>query len=329
MKKFLLYTVLFTFLPARAAALSLEIPVDCVVGNTCFIQNYVDTDFTEGAQDYRCGHLAYDEHKGTDFRLRNYVKMREGVAVLAAADGTVRGVRNDMPDIHLGEAGPEQIKERECGNGVAITHDDGWETQYCHLRQSSVTVKPGQEVKTGDIIGMIGLSGQTEFPHMHFAVRKEDVALDPFTGKPVGGICGASEIDQPLWSPEALAKLTYQPTALLGMGFADVQPEGREVREGKHSKQAISRDAKVLVVWVDMMGVQAGDLIKLEIIGPDGISMHSYQKNFIDPKAQQFLYTGKTNAVVGTWPEGVYKGSAILLRDYEQVFSEEVDVLVR
>ena len=77
-------------LAVLAAAVSLQVPVDCRVGESCFIQQYADHDPGPGAKDYRCGSLTYDGHDGTDFRLPTTAAQRAGVKVLAAADGMVR-----------------------------------------------------------------------------------------------------------------------------------------------------------------------------------------------------------------------------------------------
>jgi len=62
----------------------------------------------------------------------------------------------------------ERVKGKECGNGVVITHGDGYETQLCHLKQASIIVQKGDQVKKGDILGFVGTSGASEFPHVHF-----------------------------------------------------------------------------------------------------------------------------------------------------------------
>ena len=48
---------------------SLALPIACAIGDSCIVQSYVDRDPGEGALDYRCGHLTYDGHKGTDIRV--------------------------------------------------------------------------------------------------------------------------------------------------------------------------------------------------------------------------------------------------------------------
>ena len=77
----------------------LDSPVDCVLGEICFVQFLVDRDPGPGVLDYGCGGLTYNGHKGTDFRIPDLVVMAAGVSVIAAAEGVVRAVRVGMPDI--------------------------------------------------------------------------------------------------------------------------------------------------------------------------------------------------------------------------------------
>jgi len=188
----------FLYTLPLAAALSLHIPVDCKLGTECFIQNYVDLDRGEGWRDYTCGPLSYDGHKGTDFRARDLVHMRRGIDVLAAADGEVRAIRDGMPDHGLRGGRHESVKHRECGNGVLLEHDNGFQTQYCHLKNGSIAVTKGDAVHAGEVLGQIGLSGQTEFPHVHLEVRDGDGnTIDPFAGPMAGTRCDGKH--QPLW----------------------------------------------------------------------------------------------------------------------------------
>ena len=104
----------------------------------------------------------------------------------AAADGVVKATRDGMADVSIRETGREAVSGREAGNGVLIDHGGGWETQYSHLLFGSVSVEPGDRVVAGTPLGMIGLSGQTEFPHLHFTLRRRGMAIDPYTGSSRG-----------------------------------------------------------------------------------------------------------------------------------------------
>ena len=111
---------------AEASDLELSFPVDCRLGATCFIQNYVDIDPGPGAGDYRCGQATYDGHKGTDFRLLSVPEAEMGVDVLAAAPGIVKALRDGMPDRLIGQHDPGPAG-KECGNGVVLDHGAGWD----------------------------------------------------------------------------------------------------------------------------------------------------------------------------------------------------------
>lgn len=67
--------------------------------------------------------------------------LRAGVPVYPAAPGTVRSVRDGEPDTGYSEETRASIDGKECGNGVVVSHGDGWETQYCHLKNGSVAVR--------------------------------------------------------------------------------------------------------------------------------------------------------------------------------------------
>lgn len=65
------------------------------------------------------------------------------------------------------------------GNAIYINHPDGLQTRYAHL--SAFNVRQGQDVKAGDVIGLVGNTGIGSGPHLHFEVRKisTDTAMDP------------------------------------------------------------------------------------------------------------------------------------------------------
>ena len=109
----------------RPSKFELELPVDCKIGETCFIQNYVDVDPSRRWRDYQCRGLSSDGHKGTDFRLLDMVAMEQGVAVLAAAGGRVKGYRKDLADGLYLNGETDGLDGKICGNGVIIDHGNG------------------------------------------------------------------------------------------------------------------------------------------------------------------------------------------------------------
>ncbi len=297
--------------PAAAAAPELGLPVDCAIGEVCFVQNYFDHDPGTGRRDHACGRLSYDGHTGTDIRTRDLVAMEEGVPVLAAAPGVVKATRDGMPDISLRVSGAA-IEGREAGNGVVIDHGDGWETQYSHLRLGSVAVEPGQTVAAGDRLGLIGLSGRTEFPHVELSVRHRGQPVDPFVGRGVTAACDGPRA--PLWSGAALAELTYDPTGVLIAGFATGRPDKVKARRGEYRDVRFGSEARALVFWVDLFGVQAGDRQVFRLLGPDGRPIHGTESMIEASNVSWFAFSGR-RAPAGGWPAGTYTGEFRLFRD--------------
>lgn len=299
--------VVLTLAPAASAgAFEMALPVDCTLGDICHIQNYFDRDTGAGWQDVGCGALSYDGHDGTDFALPTLAAMRAGVDVLAPAAGTVRGVRDGMPDIPRDDPAAPPLDGRDCGNGVAIDHGGGWETQLCHLMQGSVTVKAGDRVEAGTVLGRVGLSGNTVFPHVHIAVRKDGKELDPFNPDEAA-TCGTPP-GQDLWADD----IAYDGFGFLGAGFADAVPDYAAIRTGLPPRETFPADAPALVFWGYFFGARAGDVLTLAITGPEGEVIR--QDVTLDrTQAQAFRATGRKAR--GAWPAGEYRGEAVLIRD--------------
>jgi len=63
------------------------------------------------------------------------------------------------------------------GNYVVIVHDSSWETLYGHL--SKILVSKGQKLASGETIGLVGSTGMSTGPHLHFETRRRGVATNP------------------------------------------------------------------------------------------------------------------------------------------------------
>lgn len=294
------------------AGLSLALPLDCPIPDTCQVQNHFDHQPGPGFRDYACGQLGYEGHDGVDIRLPNLAYMEKGVLVLAAAAGRVRGMRDSMADASVREVGREAIRGREAGNGVVIGHGGGWETQYSHMRRGSVRVKPGDWVSAGQVLGLVGLSGNTEFPHLHFEVRFEGRPVDPFVGLVRKDECAPGEA--PLWDAAALAALTYRPTGVLQAGFAAQAPDTGAVERGDLDATQLAADAPALVFWVEVFGIRAGDREMLQFVAPDGRILAERQHVLDRNLARRFGFVGKKRPPL-SWSRGEYRGRYRLLRE--------------
>lgn len=306
--------------PLAARDITLNIPIDCDLGSDCFVQQYVDHDPSRAARDFRCSNLSYNNHKGTDFALRSIAQMQRGVNVIAAADGTVRATRDGVKDQIYTRKIEASVSGRECGNGVVIDHGDGWTTQYCHLKRGSVRVRKGAQVTTGTVLGQVGLSGRSQFPHVHMTVRKDGDVVDPFD--PDGKIaCNAPDL-KTLWA----APPPYRPGGVLTVGFAEAIPKFDAIKEGKAAQASLPDTAPALVLFGYAFGARAGDRIVLRIDGPEGRFMDEtvvIEKN----QAQLFRAVGKKRRA--NWPKGTYRGTVSLQRSGRTINSESGSVVVR
>ncbi len=298
--------------PHALAEQQFDLPVDCAMGTVCVVQNYLDEDPGPGALDFNCGQLTYQGHDGTDIRVPNATYIATGVPVIAAAVGTVRGVRDGIADINFQAPGAPPVAGVECGNGVLLDHGDGWVTQYCHLRKDSVKVKGGQVVAAGEQLGMIGMSGAAEFPHVHLTVRHNNKAVDPFVGPEPVAACGTART--PLWTAKALAALAYNTTGPLNAGFTSAVPTSAEIMDGKHQSATLAPTAPSLVFWAEVYGIEAGDRERFKITQPDGMVFAESTGNPVDKhSATHFAFSGKRNAGA-PFSTGVYKGEYVLER---------------
>jgi murein DD-endopeptidase MepM/ murein hydrolase activator NlpD len=94
-------------------------------------------------------------HSGLD------IAAKEDEPVFAAAEGTVVSVGSD----------------KSHGNNIVIEHSKGLRTWYMHLNKN--LVQQGQTVKKGETIGLLGSTGRSTGPHLHYEVIKNGVSIDP------------------------------------------------------------------------------------------------------------------------------------------------------
>jgi hypothetical protein len=102
-----------------------------------------------------------------------------GVEVLAVAPGTVVETMRDLPDEPPGMA-PTNLKvpEEIAGNHVTLDLGGGRYAMYAHLAPHSIKVHVGDRVRTGDKLGLLGNSGNTTGPHLHFQISDRPSTLD-------------------------------------------------------------------------------------------------------------------------------------------------------
>lgn len=310
--------------PAGAAeAPRFDLPLVCEPGISCVVQNYVDHDPSGGARDHACGGMTYDGHNGTDFRLRSLLAMRQGVPVVAAAAGRVARVRDGVADGKF-RPGDEAVLGRECGNGVVLHHAGGWETQYCHLARGSISVRPGEQVASGHRLGLVGLSGKTEYPHLHFTVRRDDAVVDPFAYGVPAAACGGG---RPIWDAAVAPRLGYRPGLVFGAGFAGGPVTFEEIENEQWVAPAATSQA--LVAFVRAIGLRAGDTQRLIIRGPgNAVLADSTAQPLPGDKAQSLMYAGKKRSGA-SFAAGNYRATYSVQRGGSQVIEENFEITLR
>jgi murein DD-endopeptidase MepM/ murein hydrolase activator NlpD len=96
-------------------------------------------------------------HNGVDFAAPT------GTPIYAAAPGTVKSA---------GDSGP-------CGNMVQIEHSAGLVSSYCHMSRFAPGIHVGEHVETRQLIGYVGQTGRATGPHLHFAIKRDGIFIDP------------------------------------------------------------------------------------------------------------------------------------------------------
>ncbi len=100
-----------------------------------------------------------------------------GKSVLAVADATVVSTVNDQPEQIPGQFPANISLDEVDGNNVILDLGGGRFAMYAHMQPGSVRVKAGDHVKLGQVIGLVGDSGNSVAPHLHFQVMQAPRSL--------------------------------------------------------------------------------------------------------------------------------------------------------
>jgi len=161
-------------------------------------------------------------------------------------------------------------------------------------------------VAAGQPLARVGLSGDTEFPHLHLTVRHGTEVVDPFAPAPV---TAPACVAQPsLWAPAAARQLAYKRGAVLNLGFgAALSPmEAVEAR----TIAAPTAASPAVVAYVRTIGLEAGDVVELSLRGPDGRILATASEPPLDHDKAQWLNQIGRKVPPGGWPRGVYTAEA-------------------
>ena len=229
-------------------------PLDGVNGHDWVINGYVDLDASKtGIEDYR-GHTGarartYEGHRGIDIDIPSFRQMDSGAAVIhAVAPGIVDQVIQDHPDRNVHCNGPWNL--------VRVRHASGFYVLYGHIKRGSSRVTVGQSVGAGTPLAIVGSAGCSTQPHLHLEVQScSRAAIE--TLSQAGMWSRPPDYDPASDVLDLMLMIGGAPTLAQ---IKDPPPDARVVAPGALLGVGLSA------------AIRGGDLVALELIGPQGHS---------------------------------------------------------
>jgi murein DD-endopeptidase MepM/ murein hydrolase activator NlpD len=263
-------------------------PVPGSYGADWVINNYVDLDSGPGIRDYRGGSKSYNGHNGVDIDVPNFRWMDNGFRVIAARGGRVTGVIEDQPDRNTSCTGTWNV--------VVIVHADGSSAWYGHLKRNSAAVSVGQQVSAGATLGVIGSSGCSTQPHLHFELRDAaNRVIDPFKE----GMWEAP----PSYSPP----LAFMDGALRNGAFTHID----QLKDPSPNVASITVGS-TLGVGLSMAGGGPGDEITVRIVGGSGALLYDFRKVFDNAYRHTYWHWyAVVTADPGAWKVQIYTNGTL------------------
>ena len=260
------------------------------------ISNFLDQNAAGGSiLDWNCGNHTYDGHQGIDFFTWpfGWKKMDDSkVAIVAAAPGTIIG-KDD------GNADRSCDCSSNAWNAVYVQHADGSKAWYGHMKKFSQTSKAiGSAVVTGEFLGLVGSSGCSTGPHLHFQLYDASNALQ----EPYSGTCNSFNAFS-WWR----AQRPYYDSAVneLIVGSTPAVMPACPTAETPNEKTIFPRGSTIYFTpfYRDQ---QAGQLSTYRIKRPDGSIYATWSHSASQYYAASWWYWYYTN-VGSSGPDGIWK----------------------
>jgi hypothetical protein len=161
------------------------------------------------------------------------------------------------------------------------------------MAKGSLRVKLGDQTVTGQSIGLVGLSGDTEFPHLHFTVRHRGKIVDPFAYDALPNTCGGGH---PIWVDSIHEQTEYRAREILNYGFSDLVPTMDLIESGEVARRPITAGSQALVAYVRAIGLQAGDQQILTVQVPTALPFSEYRPQALDHDKGSILHFRRKKA---------------------------------
>jgi murein DD-endopeptidase MepM/ murein hydrolase activator NlpD len=280
-------------------------PLDGVEGQAWATQNYVDDDSTSpGIKDWKgnTGNAArtYDGHRGIDIDSPDFRWMDQNLSeVHAVTAGTVIQVNDGNFDRNqiFGVVGCTAAV-----NQVILSHSNGYQSTYMHFKKNSITVKVGDVVQIGQVLGIAGSSGCSSNPHVHFELHD----------------CSGNVIDtnaRNMWThpkayagPSGILDFVLSKSALSRNQIVDPQPNVVIYNRGETLNIGLS------------VATSPGETLLFQLLDPNGLpfgiwtwkqNAQKYQHDFLSWNWQLGQTTGLWTLQI--FLDGVYKENLKLI----------------
>ncbi|HXG10803.1 MAG TPA: peptidoglycan DD-metalloendopeptidase family protein, partial [Gemmataceae bacterium] len=262
------------------------------------IVNYVDVNPLPGAAaDYLGGPYQYDGHTGRDSGPANFARMDAGLPIYAAAAGVVTRVED-------GHFDRETSFNPNPPNWVLIDHGNGWATFYAHFAANTITVKVGDTVAAGQLLGLTGSSGSSTGAHLHFQVMHDGTIVEPH------------------YDPAAywLNPLPYQastPRRVLDYGITNYSPFGDINERPSDINTFSSTYAGDVWFWYRISHLNPGDTFTINWYRPSGVLDASFPNTAPGPirfGGHGWFIRRTWGSFPGTWQVALVVNGAELVR---------------
>ncbi len=323
------YTIVIGFLftytgTTNGQSIKFVSPIGGIYLQDYFIYHYVDHGKFDGdPKDSYCGHKTQKDHEGTDYMLKSFPQMDSLVPVYAVAAGKVYFTVDSLYDRNTWNSEYKRVSgdfgynlkwsATKYGNHVVINHKDSLFTLYAGLKRYSVTVKPGDSVRSGEVIAYVGSSGYSNGPHLHFEVRdkyKNNDVVDPFSGP-----CGSSKsiwVNQPAYD-----------TAIRVMesGFVPYAPKHSDSLSERISvKSNFDEHQPYITHWVLISGLHKNDMLRTEWYQPDLTLWSSFQMIIKQDEWYNYYWSWTRNPLLKDyygdgWICAVFVNNKLILKD--------------
>jgi len=266
-------------------------------------------------QDYSCGTRTYDwstgNHRGTDIILWPYAwrnMQEELMEVVAAAPGTIVIRRDGFSDVNCA------IDGNGNWNGYVIQHEDGSRAWYMHFTNGGISEKGvGETVEAGEFLGIAGSSGSSNWPHLHFEVRRGNGSyIDPWDGP-----CNSTNPGESWWDEQ-------QPVMVPWINRISTHTSIRHDYDCPNPEvtyeEEFFNNGDSLVLKLFYRDLDFNSVTNLSVIGPTGQNVMAW--NFTSPWAfGATTYAYWTNIITASWLPGQYTFRAVFDgRTYERTF---------